>query len=87
MSYTNNVLIQSFMNPYWPASMTCVALPFSQHVLQHPIVQGEFADESLQRRVLTLKRAQLLGIGDVHPAKLAPPPIQRLLGNIRVHPD
>jgi hypothetical protein len=32
---------------------------FFQYVLQHSTVQGEFADEPLQRRILTLKRAQL----------------------------
>jgi hypothetical protein len=51
------------------------------------MVQGECADEPLQRRVLTLKRAQLFGIGAVHTPTLSPPPIQRLLGNILVATD
>jgi|ERR671923_2084700 hypothetical protein len=54
--------------------------------LLNPSVQGECAAAPLRRRVLPRKRAEVRGIGDVPTAPLAPPPLPRLLGTLRLAP-
>ena len=66
--------------------LRCVGQPglpvFSQHILQHPVIQREFPHETLQLSVLPLQRPEALDIRDLHTPKLPTPAIQDLFVDI-----
>jgi hypothetical protein len=75
-----------------PHTLLCgvgqLSLPvFSQHILQYPVIQGQFPDETLQLRVLPVERLETLRLRDLHIPKLPSPPIQGLFRNIMLATD